>query len=147
MLDYTVKKREQEGNLINEDEMSKLKTDICVSEASPSEVDIFSMIKSSVFFYKHQPKGRITHKVCSSYGIAEYYLTEWGRGYYKDMEPIEIIFSRLFSRSLAQLHVDYDEPSDISKIEAYCKDLSQDTNTTVIFAPYEKFLAPTSNDN
>jgi hypothetical protein len=47
--------------------------------AFPSHSDLEAMVKFSMEFYAGNPKGTITHKIASKYGITEYNLTEKGR--------------------------------------------------------------------
>jgi len=57
------------------------------SSILPSYGDLHMMASQTIRFKNINPKGAITHKVCSSYGITEYSLTEKGFEFYREMNP------------------------------------------------------------
>lgn len=50
-----------------------------VAITMPIYDDIFTFIIHSDILYGYQPEGSITGKICSHYGVAEYFLTEEGK--------------------------------------------------------------------
>lgn len=84
LLEDKMKMRSENGNLVNANEGEKERVLFLMRRAFPSEQDLRNMIENSMLFYAHNPQGNITFKICSYYGITEYYLTEKGRIYFAD---------------------------------------------------------------
>ena len=59
-----------------------LKEKLKAKSLVPSGPDISSMIINSTMLNKINPKGKVVYKICSFYGIGEFYLTEEGKAHF-----------------------------------------------------------------
>ncbi len=100
LLDVEIEERKKEGLSFGENEIEKVRTGILIKSAYPSRSDLLSMIGNSTEFYERNPEGKITFKICSHYGITEYYLTDEGLIHlYADNSPEQIL--RIKDKSLS----------------------------------------------
>ena len=70
------------GQPMKEKEIEKARAVFLMKRAYPSEQDLGNMIENTLAFFKRNPNGNITFKICSHYGITEYYLTKEGEIYF-----------------------------------------------------------------
>ncbi len=77
-LEDKINKREERGTPMNDKEIEKERVKLLIKSAYPSKSDLLSMIGNSMEFFERNAEGNITFKVCSHYGITEYYLTDEG---------------------------------------------------------------------
>jgi len=80
-LEDKIKKREKNDSPMNDNEIEKERIRLLIKSAYPSRSDLLNMIGNSSEFFKRNPDGNITFKVCSHYGITEYRLTDEGMAY------------------------------------------------------------------
>ena len=77
-LEYKIRKREEGGSPMNDGEIERERIKLLIKSAYPSRSDLLNMIGNSMEFFERNSEGDITFKVCSHYGITEYYLTDEG---------------------------------------------------------------------
>lgn len=77
-LEDKIRKREEDGAPMNDKEIEKERIRLLIKSAYPSRSDLLNMIGNSMEFFERNAEGNITFKVCSHYGITEYYLTDEG---------------------------------------------------------------------
>jgi len=77
-LEDKIKKREESGTPMNDKEIERERVKLLIKSAYPSRSDLLNMIGNSMEFFDRNAEGNITFKVCSHYGITEYYLTDEG---------------------------------------------------------------------
>ncbi|MDP6923868.1 MAG: hypothetical protein R2568_02295 [Candidatus Scalindua sp.] len=80
-LEDKIRKREKSGTPMDNKEIEKERVKILVKSSYPSRSDLLNMIGNSMEFFERNAEGNITFKVCSHYGITEYYLTDEGMEY------------------------------------------------------------------
>ena len=80
-MEVTESKNEEEQYKENENYLGNIFE--WYEEACPSIRDIKTMIYYSIDCTKINPKTKIINKICSIYGVTEYYLTEKGFKHYK----------------------------------------------------------------
>ncbi len=91
-LEDKIKKREEDGLPMNDSEIEKERERLLIKSAYPSRSDLLNMIGNSTEFFERNADGNITFKICSHYGITEYYLTDKGMTYlYADNTLEQII--------------------------------------------------------
>ena len=77
-LDDKIRKQEESGIPMNDKEIERERVKLLIKSAYPSRSDLLNMIGNSMEFFERNAEGNITFKVCSHYGITEYYLTDEG---------------------------------------------------------------------
>jgi len=77
-LEDKIKKREEGGSPMNDREIERERIKLLIKSAYPSRSDLLNMIGNTMEFFERNSEGNITFKVCSHYGITEYYLTDEG---------------------------------------------------------------------
>ena len=77
-LEDKIRKREEDGLPMNNNEIERERTGLVIKSAYPSRSDLLNMIGNSTEFFERNADGDITFKVCSHYGITEYHLTDEG---------------------------------------------------------------------
>ena len=77
-LENKINKREERGTPMNGKEIEKERVKLLIKSAYPSRSDLLNMIGNSMEFFERNAEGNITFKVCSHYGITEYYMTDEG---------------------------------------------------------------------
>ena len=77
-LEYKIRKREEGGSPMNDGEIERERIKLLIKSAYPSRSDLLNMIGNTMEFFERNSEGNITFKVCSHYGITEYYLTDEG---------------------------------------------------------------------
>ncbi|GAX60299.1 pseudouridylate synthase [Candidatus Scalindua japonica] len=80
-LEDKIRKREEDGVPMNDKQIERERVRLLIKSAYPSRSDLLNMIGNSTEFFKRNPDGNITFKVCSHYGITEYCLTDKGMIY------------------------------------------------------------------
>ena len=63
---------------MNDGEIERERIKLLIKSAYPSRSDLLNMIGNTMEFFERNSEGNITFKVCSHYGITEYYLTDEG---------------------------------------------------------------------
>jgi len=81
-LEHQIKESRESGLPMEENEIKKARTVFLIKRAYPSEQDLGNMIENTLEFLKKNPNGNITFKICSHYGLTEYYLTKEGQIYF-----------------------------------------------------------------
>ena len=81
-LEHQMKQCRENGQPMKEKEIKKARSVFLMKRAYPSEQDLGNMIENTLEFFKKNPSGNITFKICSHYGITEYYLTKEGEAYF-----------------------------------------------------------------
>lgn len=125
--------------------LKELKKIFNVKKAMPSGSDLAAIFCSSILFYRFQPYGKISAKLCSKCGITEFYLTDSWKEYYKNASTNEIWIMQQILRMLAEeilgLKRLYDLRLDeIATINKVINELGADNNIMgVSFTPYEKY--------
>jgi hypothetical protein len=69
--------------------LERLKEKLKAKSLVPSGPDISSMIINSTILNKINPKGEVVYKICSFYGVAEFYLTEKGKAHFNQVFSLE----------------------------------------------------------
>ena len=77
-LEDKIIKREESGSPMNDKEIERERIKLLIKSTYPSRSDLLNMIGNSMEFFERNTEGNITFKVCSHYGITEYYLTDEG---------------------------------------------------------------------
>jgi hypothetical protein len=77
-LEDKIRKREEGGSPMNDREIERERIKLLIKSAYPSRSDLLNMIGNTMEFFERNSEGNITFKVCSHYGITEYYLTDEG---------------------------------------------------------------------
>jgi len=77
-LEDKIRKLEESGTPMNDKEIERERVKLLIKSAYPSRSDLLNMIGNSMEFFDRNAEGNITFKVCSHYGITEYYLTDEG---------------------------------------------------------------------
>ncbi len=90
-LEDKIRKREEEGLPMNDNEIEKERVKSLIKSAYPSRSDLLNMIGNSMEFLERNPEGNITFKVCSHYGITEYRLTDEGMAHLDADNSLELI--------------------------------------------------------
>lgn len=91
-LEDKIRKREKKGMPMSDNEIEKERVSLLIKSAYPSTSDLMNMIGNSTEYYERNPEGKITFKICSYFGITEYYLTDAGLIYlYADNSPEQIL--------------------------------------------------------
>ncbi len=91
-LEDKIKKQEEDGSPMNDNEIRRERIRLLIKSAYPSRSDLLNMIGNSTEFFERNAEGDITFKICSHYGITEYRLTDEGITYlYADNSPEQIL--------------------------------------------------------
>lgn len=90
-LEDKIRKREEDGLPINGKEIERERIRLLIKSAYPSRADLLNTIGNSTEFFERNPEGNITFKICSHYGITEYYLTDEGMAYLYANDSLEQI--------------------------------------------------------
>ena len=77
-LEDKIRKQEESSTPMNDKEIERERVKLLIKSAYPSRSDLLNMIGNSMEFFERNAEGNITFKVCSHYGITEYYLTDEG---------------------------------------------------------------------
>lgn len=72
-----------------EKKLERLKEKLIAKSLVPSGPDISNMIMNSTILNKINPKGEVAYKICSCYGVAEFYLTEKGKAHFNQVFSLE----------------------------------------------------------
>jgi len=80
-LEDKIKKREEDGSPMNDNEVERERIRLLIKSAYPSRSDLLNMIGNSMEFFERNSEGNITFKICSHYGITEYHLSDTGMAY------------------------------------------------------------------
>jgi hypothetical protein len=146
LIDGEVNKWKKQGYSYSDDE---IEFRMSIAKSTPSGPDLGFMIVTSEFFYLHgptSPKDSIKERVCSKYGVAEFYLTEKGKQYYKDKNFSQCIFDGQFAHTSAYISFSKQinksaSPSLVSEIKKFCRLLSNE-DINVEFMPYSDLAQP-----
>jgi hypothetical protein len=107
---------------------------IIMGVTMPTGTDIRLMICAITEFYSQHPGGRISFKLCSAYGVAEFCLTAKGRHHYRDLyrerrwtelEEVEKEFEERLHAGVTLLHTSEAELSE-EAIRSLAQSLSDD---------------------
>ena len=99
-LEDKIKKQEEDGSPMNDNEIRRERIRLLIKSAYPSRSDLLNMIGNSTEFFERNPEGNITFKICSHYGITEYHLTDEGMTHmYADNSPEQILRIKKISSS------------------------------------------------
>jgi hypothetical protein len=91
-LEDKIKKQEEDGSPMNDNEIRRERIRLLIKSAYPSRSDLLNMIGNSTEFFERNAEGNIAFKICSHYGITEYRLTDEGITYlYADNSPEQIL--------------------------------------------------------
>jgi hypothetical protein len=90
-LEDKIRKREDDGSPMNDNEIERERIRLLIKSAYPSRSDLLNMIGNSMEFFERNTEGNITFKVCSHYGITEYHLTVKGMAHLKADNSLEQI--------------------------------------------------------
>ncbi len=77
-LEDKIRKQEESGTSMKSNKIEKERVKLLIKSAYPSRSDLLNMIGNTMEFFERNTEGNITFKVCSHYGITEYYLTDEG---------------------------------------------------------------------
>ncbi len=99
-LEDKIRNREKSSSPMNDKEIEREKIKLLIKSAYPSRSDLLNMIGNSMEFFERNTEGNITFKVCSHYGITEYYLTDEGMAYLRaDNSLKQILWVKKISSS------------------------------------------------
>ena len=79
--------------------------DWLVYEALPSNNDLDSMVSISKQFYEQHPDGLITEKMCSYYGLTEYWITKSGLESFSKIKALQMVKTPEFERLSISRHI------------------------------------------
>ena len=100
-LEDKIRKQEGKNSPMNNKEIEKERVKRLIKSAYPSRSDLLNMIGNSMEFFERNAEGNITFKVCSHYGITEYYLTDEGMEHLQTDNSIkQILWVREISSSV-----------------------------------------------
>ncbi len=99
-LEDKIRESEEGGSPLNDKEIERERMKLLIKSAYPSRSDLLNMIGNSIEFFERNTEGNIIFKVCSHYGITEYYLTEEGMAHlYTDNSFKQILWVKEISSS------------------------------------------------